>query len=163
MASETINVRTTTAAKVVMDPKAKAELRANMVRVLERGHLSGRLDIEKGDRYYEWVSKDPSDIARLKSMGFKMCDDPELAKNSLHNDGTANITIGDVVLMEAPLELKEMLNEVNKEIYQRRHGKSSKQEETDFAGRLKQTGLPSFNESTSDAVDGASLKTIVSG
>lgn len=163
MASETINLRTETTAKVVMDPKAKAELKAKLVRVLERGHLSDRLNIGKTDKHYEWASKDPVDIARLQAMGFKICADPELKQNALHNDGTTNITVGDVVLMEAPHELKELIDEANQEIYRRRHGKHSKQEEKDFEGRIKQTGLPSFNESSSDAVDGASLKTIVSG
>ena len=163
MASETINIRKETTAKVVMDPKVKAELRAKMVQVLERGHLSGRLNIDDKSKHYEWSSKDPSDVARLTAMGFKVCDNPGLKANALHNDGTSNITVGDVILMEAPLELKEMLDEVNQEIYQRRHGKKSKHEETEFAGRLKQTGLASFNESSSETVDGASLKSIVTG
>ena len=163
MASEVINVRTETAAKVVMSPEDRAKLKAKLVRVLERGHLSDRLNVNKTDKHYEWVSKDPVDIARLQAMGFKICDDAELKKNALHNDGTSNITVGDVVLMEAPLELKEMIDEANKEIYQRRHGKKTKQEESDFEGRIKQTGLPSFNESSSEAVGGEALKNLVTG
>lgn len=161
MPAEVINVRTTTASPVVLDEKAKVEMKAKLVRVLERGHLSDRLTITKGDKHFEWVSKDPVDIARLQAMGFKLCQDPDLKANSLHNDGTANISVGDVVLMEAPLELKALLDETKAEMYQQKHGKV-KQEDRDFASRIKTTGLPSINESTTTAIDGQSLKNLVS-
>lgn len=163
MASETINVRTTTTEKVVLDAAAKAAMKAKLVRVLERGHLSDRLNIMKNDKHYEWASRDPVEISRLQAMGFKLCQDEDLKANALHNDGTQNITVGDVVLMEAPLELKELIDDAKKEIYEKRHGKGAKQEEKDFVARINQSGLPTINESSSEAVDGNSLKNLVNG
>lgn len=139
----------------------KAEKKARLAQVLERGLTIDRLSVDLPPNLYgEWVPNDESEIARMQTMGFVM--DTEYApKRALHGSGTGEARVGDVVFMVTSAETKQLIDEIRQEKFIETHGRPNRdkrtakqKEESEF-----QTGspLPTINESASSSVAGQEI------
>lgn len=128
------------------------ELEARIARVMERGMLADRLNVElPGELYGEWVSDDPVEIFRMQAMGFK--EDKEYAtKYAIHSDGTNRAKVGDVVFMVAPRIVKQLIDKRHAILYEQTHGKK-KTEEQKYAALIESQGTPVINTSKNTVVD----------
>lgn len=129
--------------------------KARVAEVLERGLVADRLYVELPDDVHgEWVLNDPVDIDHAKLLGFEL--DTEYATNrALHSAGDGKAVIGDVIHMITSQENKDLIDEVKREKFIRRHGKPGQEEttgqaeETEFAAQAQaQLGIPVVDKST---------------
>jgi len=107
-----------TASEMVETREAK---KARIAQVLDRGMTNARLTVPLPNSLYgEWVLNDPIEIDRFRAMGFEK--DTKYAINrGLHGSGGEAI-VGDVVFMIAPIEVKEIMDELRADQYKRKHG-----------------------------------------
>lgn len=136
--------------------KLRADKKARIARVLERGYIVDRLAIElPANLYGEWVPFDQ--IERWEALGFQV--DKDFAhKRQLHPDGSGNkesgtARVGDVIFMTQPMEDHEIMEEVRQEMFVRTHGspnqkeRLAQQEEREFEGIVEdQIGLSVIDE-----------------
>lgn len=109
--------------------ETRAERKARIANVFGRGLVATKLDVKLPDGTYgEWVRNDKSEISRFQAMGFRRGKESELGQVSMHNAGTDDIIVGDVTLMIAPMEVKEIIDELRDENFKKRHGDYSKVE-----------------------------------
>jgi len=105
--------------------KKRAEKKARIARVLERGYIVDRLTVDiPGDLHGEWVAIDQ--VERWEALGFWV-DKDYAFKRQLHPDGTGDAKagpsrVGDVIFMTCTQEDHEIMEEVKKELYIKRHG-----------------------------------------
>jgi len=130
--------------------RARAELKARLVTVLERGVVHDRLYVPLPDDVHgEWVRNDPLEIARMKVMGFQI--DHEYApKRALHSDGSGAAIVGDVVHMTCPKIIKETIDEIRHEQFLRINAPGKSKEEEEYIANTfdrKKDGVPPFSES----------------
>lgn len=134
------------------DEMSAAEKRATIARVLERGIIIDRATVDLPPHLHgEWVADDPVEISRMQLLGFEK--DTEYARDRSTNAGADGVSkIGDVIFMTAPMEVKEIIDSVRKEMYERANPTSAKQkEEKDFARQADRAGLPVIDEGSVDA------------
>lgn len=129
--------------------KIRADKKARMVSVLERGLVADRSTVELPDNLYgEWVPNDKIEILRMQSFGFQI--DKEYARQrALHEDsslaGDGASIIADTIFMTCDRENKEIIDEVRAEQYAATHRpRGGKQkEERDLEEEVRSQGLPS--------------------
>lgn len=118
----------------------RAEKKAQFAKVLERGIINARLDVDlPKDVYGEWVRDDATEIMRMESMGFQI--DREYAKKRrLHSKGDDASYVGDVVFMTCSQENHEIIDEVKLDMYNAHHGikgDTQQQEDADYATKVR--------------------------
>ena len=125
----------------------RAARKAKLVRILDRGIVADRLHVDLPTNLYgEWVADDPVEISRMEALGFHK--DTEYAPSrSLHSSGIKEGKIGDVIHMICEKETKDIIDEIRREQFDRRHGKGKTKEEAEAAGRINKEGLATFTES----------------
>lgn len=112
---------------------SKADKRARIVRVLERGIVADRTTVENLPPHLhgEWVERDALAIDRKRTLGFWI--DKEYApKRALHSDGTDSSIVGDTVYMVCLKEDKQLIDEVRHEQYIRMHGTNAQKKSLGF-------------------------------
>lgn len=131
------------------------EYEAKMIEILERGDIPDRLNVElPDDMHGEWVSNDPVSITRKKTLGFDI-DTKHAAKNAMHNDGSGNPIIGDVIHMTIPRSRYEILERIKQKRYNEQHGiKDGKTpEERAYLAKNKSQGdVPNIDANTKTQV-----------
>lgn len=75
---------------------------AKMAIMLDRGWTNARINVEVPPGIHgEWVFNSPAELARIRNLGGKI-DTKYAAKNALHNDGSGNPILGDVIFCVWP-------------------------------------------------------------
>lgn len=93
-----------------LDALTDEQYEAKAIDILERGAIGSRVSLASVPGWYrEWVSDDSTNIARMKAFGFKFVSTSDVADLGLHSDATDKVKVGDVVLMEAPQRLKDLI------------------------------------------------------
>jgi len=125
-----------------------ADRKSIIARVLERGIIIDRATVDLPKHLYgEWVADDPVEISRMQLLGFEK-DTQYATDRSSNADGSGVSKIGDVIYMIAPIEVKEIIDAVRSEMYQRANPVKDKQkEEKDFQRQADKSGLPVIAES----------------
>lgn len=141
----------------------KAEKKARLATILDRGFVHDRLVVELPNGLYgEWVINEPTEITRMRSMGFEL-DNEHANKRALHGGAGIGNVVGDVIFMTAPMEVKEIIDEIRMAKFQELNGKPNRvnheqKEEAEFA---KNASLPTINESSESGVDAAAIKSAI--
>lgn len=141
----------------------RSQLKAKVISVLDRGIVADRLKVDLPPELWgEWVSDSAVDIARMEAIGFRL--DTEYApKRALHNTGTKEGRIGDVVHMICSKELHDVIEEVRREQYNARHTRrgnvkrNNQEEELATAQLLDKQGLPPVMESSTVSASGGDI------
>ena len=130
------------------DPKiTRNEKKAKLARVLERGVVVDRLNVDLPPELYgEWVSDDPVSIASMEALGFYK-DTNYATKNSLHSTGTQEGRVGDTIFMVCDREVKEIIDEIRRDQFERTHGRTRQREDKEGVSLVEKSGLPTFTES----------------
>jgi hypothetical protein len=136
---------------VVNIDMTRAEMKARLVQVLERGIVHDRMLVPlPADVHGEWARNDPLEIARMQTLGFEV--DYEYApRRALHSDGTGAAIVGDVIFMTCPRIIKEVIDEIRHEQFIRLNAPSQTKEDKEMiANTLRSTGseIGAFSEST---------------
>lgn len=144
------------AQSVVKPGQSKAEMKARLVQVLERGMVHDRMMVPlPADVHGEWVRNDPLEIARMQTLGFQI--DHEFApKRALHSDGTSSAVVADVIHMICPREVKEVIDEIRHEQFYRLNApKEAKEDRELIANTLRDTEgeIKPFADSVTHSVD----------
>lgn len=142
--------------------RLRAEKKARLARVLDRGVIVDRLHVELPDHLYgEWIPNDKLSIHEANVLGFNV--DTEFATrmpmfNNKDEDGGA--VVGDVIFMVCEKETKDLIDEIRAENFERVHGKHGRgqKEETEFRTLSESTGLPIVDESRSRSARKAELQ-----
>lgn len=116
------------------------EKRARFARVLERGFINDRLNVELPPHLHgEWVLDDPVAIDRARALGFDI--DKEYAtKRGLHSSGDGAAKVGDVIFMVQSMEDHMLMEEIRQKRFEDMHGKPGKpsqKEEREYAASVK--------------------------
>jgi hypothetical protein len=132
--------------------KLRAERKARFARVLERGIVADRLQVELPPTLWgEWVPRDKSSIFERETLGFRV--DTEYApKRALHDQGTGESIVGDCVFMVQDIEDHNLLEEIRKEAFEAANGKPGRAarlqgEEKEFGALSRTIGMPTIEES----------------
>ena len=141
----------------------RAERKAKFARILERGVLVDRLAVDLPPNVHgEWCSNDPVEIERLRGLGFEI-DTKYAPARRLHDKGTNESIVGDVIHMTCDMETWEILQEIRKEKFQELHGKPNDKgkvgpqiEERQFAASVGDS-LPLIQEGDTRATSGAEI------
>lgn len=140
---ETVIVRTDVKAETLdkieaKTPESRAQHKARLVQVLERGVVHDRLKVELPPSVYgEWVRRDPLEINRMRMLGFDV--DTEYApKRALHSDGTGAAGVADVIFMTTSRQNKDIIDEIRQDQINRLNSKpgdniQNAKEEQEFA------------------------------
>lgn len=142
---------------------SRPEKEARLATILDRGFVHDRLVVALPPELYgEWVIDDSSEITRMQSMGFEV-DTVYANKRSLHGNGTGQAKVGDVIFMTAPVEVKEIIDELRYKKFVELNGKPNRvntvqKEEREFKDG---SNLPTINESTSSEVDANAIKAAI--
>lgn len=133
------------------------EFKKRVAQILDRGFAVDRLHVDLPPHLYgEWVSRDQQAIHRMELLGFKI--DTEYARaRRLHDGGDGASYVGDVVFMVAPREVKEAIDEVRRDVYNRTHLKRQR-EDSEFVERNKELGMPPIANSTLTNVSGPEIE-----
>ena len=110
-----VNTKDTTAAEAM----TKAQRKAKLAQVLDRGMVSDRLVVKNPDpnKHYEWCRDTEIDIDRWRSLGFEV--ETEVGEG-LHGKGDNRRVVGDAILMSCLRENFEILGELKAERIARR-------------------------------------------
>lgn len=139
---------------------SRAERKARLVTILDRGYVNSRLIVElPDDMYGEWVVDDATEITRMQAMGFDI-DTVYAPKRALHGSAENRAKVGDVIFMTAPREVKEIIDELRAQKFQELNGKPNQtnrvqKEEREFA---EGAALPTMQESSASEVNATALK-----
>lgn len=151
--------------EVVAQALSKAELKKRIAEIYDRGVVGDRLHVDLPPHIVgQWVPNDQQAVYRMESMGYTV--DTEFApRRRLHDKGDGASYVGDVIHMIAPREVRDVIDEVKRERYDRIHAKSGKQkEETDFESSqrtLSTAGIGTINESKTHSVNKDDIKRII--
>lgn len=141
----------------------RRDLKARLVTVLDRGQVGDRLHVDLPPGVYgEWISKDKMDIYRVQSMGFEI-DNIYATKRALNDDtaaGAEGATVGDVIFMTCPREVKDLIDEIKKEQYQENNNprRGKQKEERDFEHTAEAEGMPVQIKSRVDGVNADNIR-----
>ena len=125
-----VNTKDMTAAEAM----TKAQRKAKLAQVLDRGMVSDRLVVKKPDpsKHYEWCRDTEIDIDRWRSLNFEV----EMDKGEgLHGKGDGRKVVGDAVLMSCSKENFEILEELKEERKARKRKMNAKKEYVQRARR----------------------------
>lgn len=115
----------------------RAERKAKLATVLERGFLNDRLAVDlPSDVHGEWIRNDPLEIHRMEAMGFEV-DRVHAPKRAIHDAGTETAVVGDVIFMTCDKETKVMIDEIRHENFIRMNSPRESKEETEFANQVR--------------------------
>lgn len=137
-------------------PETKAQKKARLAAVLDRGFVNYRLQTDRilpKDTYGQWVRNDANEIANYEALGFEVYkgDGGNKAQDGTHR-------VGDVILMYTSKEQKELLDEVQRDKYNRVHGlRTSQIEEENFKRNVREDGITPVVESRVEEVDGQTI------
>lgn len=147
--------------------RSKADLKAIMVDILDRGVTASRLDLDvQPDIHYEWVPNNALDKSRMKTFGFEVLSRSRhlLSGNPLHEGGGDEIIVGDVIAMGCSKVRKQALDEVKSERFIAMHGRPGSKvqaEETNFAAQmqadLEKSGIGTIVESDTKKIGTADI------
>ena len=158
MAERKVEIDLTSSATVLKE-LSRSEKKARIATILDRGMVGDRLNVNlPNDTYGEWVPRDNVEIYRMQSLGFEI--DKEYARTrALHSDGTdGSSVVGDVIFMTCPKEVKELIEEIKRDNYDRVNAPKRSKEEIDFEASLKKSNeVPVINSSMS-SVDKDEIK-----
>lgn len=171
---ETLTMSEATSKDPAEIQRLRADRKAKIARILERGQVVDRLTVENLPQHLhgEWVPNDPQDILRMKMLGFDI-DTEYSTKRALHNEGDGKSIIGDCVFMVCSREDREIMQEIRREQFEKRNGKPGttvkrQAEESDFQKQNQSLGIgPTVEESVTrsvrkDEIESA-LKTVNTG
>lgn len=166
MADRPIDINLTKSTKTnVAQTESVSEIRARVARVLERGLLVDRFQVDlPADVHGEWVPDDPVEIQRKMLLGFEI--DTQYATNrSLNDKGDGKAVVGDVIHMTCPKIIYEAICDHRREQYRRNHLSSSKvqKEERDFLASNQGMGMDTEVSSNATAVTGSDIKDTLKG
>ena len=118
-----INTKDTTVAEAM----TKAQQKAKLAQVLDRGMVSDRLVVKDADprKHYEWCRDTEIDIDRWRSLGFEV---EQEKGEGLHGKGDDRRVVGDAVLMSCSKENFEILEELKAERKERKRKMNAKKE-----------------------------------
>jgi hypothetical protein len=122
---------------------SKAQLKAVMVDILDRGVTASRLDLDvQPDIHYEWIPNNAVEKNRMRTMGFEVLSRSKhlISGNPLHEGGGDEIIVGDVIAMGCSKVRKEALDEIKSERFIAMHGKPGSRvqgEETEFTEKMR--------------------------
>lgn len=150
-----------TASEVVTE--TREQKKARIAQVLDRGMTNARLTVNlPPDVYGEWCPNDPVEIERYRVMGFEI-DTKYALHRATHGGGDLPI-VGDVIFMVAPIEVKELMDEVRTDQYKRKHGDPKKDQRTNQlegrphgANELNTPGVKVIDESDTAIVSNAEI------
>lgn len=148
--------------------KLRAEKKAKLANIVDRGVVADRLDVPLPDNLYgEWIPNDKAEIHRMEALGFKI-DSEYATKRTLHDGADGRSIVGDTVYMVCERETKEILNEIRRERYEAINGKpgevhKTQAEEKTFATQLDRTGMPLIQESRDRAAKKADIVAALGG
>jgi hypothetical protein len=125
----------------------RAEKKAKLATLLDRGYLNDRLDVTsrsgklKSGLHGEWIRDDAMEVADAQQKGFRIATAQDLAsdKFGLHSEGDGKIKAGDVILMICDNETRELIDELRLEKIKERHLKSPV-EQAHLAGQFAAAG-----------------------
>lgn len=141
--------------KKVMTPEERAQRKARLAVLLDRGIVSDRLTVQLPPEIHgEWNRNDPLEIQRLRTLGFEV-DTKYAPARALHNDGTGSAVVGDVVFMTTSRENKELIDEIRHEQFLASNSPRKAREEKQFEEKTGQgTGgmIPTFTDSVQKSV-----------
>lgn len=127
--------------------------------VYERGVVGDRLHVDLPPELVgQWVPNDAMAVYRMEALGY-VVDKKFAPMRRLHDKGDGASYVGDVVHMIAPRQIRDAIDEVKKERYERINGKrgqSKQKEEKDFENQQKQlegAGIKTINDSKVHTVD----------
>lgn len=134
-------------ANVPTDEESRAQKKARLAQVLDRGIVGDRLRVDlPADVHGEWIFNDMTEIMRMEALGFRI-DDVYAPKRALHGTGDGRSVVGDVVFMTCPMENHELIEEIKRDQYMRLNRKGPTQkEERDFDNLTRKEGLETLKE-----------------
>ena|SRR3990167_3122919 len=133
--------------------ESKAVRKAKIASVLARGITTVNLDTSflGDDRYGQWVPDNSQEVSRLKSMGFEVFHGEH--PNKLHSASDGTVRVGDVLLMVASKETKELIDEVMRDRSNAVHNPSKGQVEERSFKQSVDGGIVPIVQSTVEEVD----------
>lgn len=145
-----------------IEVERKRSLKARLASILDRGMVGDRLNVElPTDTYGEWVPNDKVEIYRYQTLGF-VVDKKFASARALHSDGTeGNSIVGDVIFMTCPKEVKELIDEIRVENYDKVNSPKKSREEADFEKLAKTTVTPPTISSTTTSVNADEIKAAI--
>lgn len=146
----------------VVDPTklSDEQYEAYVTEVLARDPVVDRLNVKLPPEVHgEWVSNDPASITKKKMLGFEI-DTKYAASSSLHNDGSGNPIVGDVIFMTISKNRFKVIEKARQKRYDEFHavrrtpsGKKVTPEEAQFLADTTNHGMPGHHEGTIETVD----------
>lgn len=135
---------------------SREEKRAKLAVILDRGIVGHRLSVGNlpPDVYGEWVRATPMDIDRMRAMGFEV-DRKYTVGHAQFDDGTGVPKVGDVVFMTAPMEVKEIIDEIRLKKFIEMNGNpktDKRREQAEERTVVNNQGFPVINESSEATV-----------
>jgi hypothetical protein len=156
-------------AGTVATPKiSRAERKARLAMVLERGSVNPRLEVKLPPHLWgEWIAADPNEIMRMEALGYRI--DTEFAPSrALHTKGERGSLVGDVIFMTTERENYELIQEVYRDQYERLNhpkrqsdGSTTQREEKEVAESLKRQGLVPINASDQHEARKAEIEAVL--
>lgn len=136
---------------------AKFGDKRQVAEIYERGLVGDRLHVELPKELVgQWVPNDPQSIYRMEALGY-VIDNKFATKRRLHDKGDGAAYVGDVVHMIAPRQIRDVVEKIKRERYDRIHGKPGRQkEERDFEANqqtIASSGISTINESDAETVE----------
>lgn len=145
--------------------RVRAERKAKLAQVLERGQVADRLEVPlPEDVYGEWVVNDKAEIHRMEVLGFTV-DKTYAKKRALHDEGDDRSIVGDVVFMTCDRETHDLIEEVRREKYAEMNSKQADQdaENKEFSTQVdRKLGMPVIEESSSRRARKADIEAAIS-
>lgn len=142
------------------------ELKNRVAEVYERGVVGDRLHVDLPPELVgQWVPNDQQAIFRMESMGF-IIDKKFAPARRLHDKGDGASYVGDVVHMIAPRIVRDVIDEVKRDRYQRVNApKGGKQkEEKDFEAQqqtVSSAGIGTIAESKQHLVNTSAIEAAI--
>lgn len=134
---------------------SKIEMKARIAEVLDRGVVGDRLFVDlPPDMDGQWVPRDQQAMFRMEALGYQV-DTKWAPARRLHDKGDGASHVGDVVFMVAPKIIREVIDEVKRDRYNRIHApKGGKQkEEKDFEAQNQQVAGAGISSIVGSKVD----------
>jgi hypothetical protein len=151
------------AGDAAVSPISRAEKKARLAAVLDRGYINYALDTGFVDpsKHAEWVRYDTIIIAEMKAKGFEIYHGTH--PNALHSAADGTIRVGDTILMVTTKEQKELLDEILQDRINKIHGiKGTQIEEATFT-KAVDGGIVPINRSTVEEVDADQIAALTKG
>lgn len=116
---------------------SRAEKKAKLVEVLERGHIEHHLKVDlPPDLHGEWVPNDHNEITRMKALNFEI-DTKYAPARTMHKDGTNSGQVGDVIFMTCPKDVYEIMQEIRHEQFLKRNSRGKTAEEIEYRNQVE--------------------------